>query len=281
MSDASQDFTYVHGTAPEEQRRLSLLNDLLNQAALRELGLCGGERVLDLGSGLGQFSRAVARAAGPAGHVVGVERSAEQLAEAVRQARAAGEESLVEWRQGDALAPPLRDDEWGTFDVAHGRFLLEHVRDPAAVVRTMVRAVRPGGRVVLADDDHDVLRLWPEPPGWGPLWQAYVRSYDRLGNDPYVGRRLVALLHEAGARPVRNTGVFFGGCSGSPMWDLLATNLVNVIVGARETVLTQRLLDAAAFDDAIEVLRAWTRRPDAATWYLMSWAEGVRPAGGP
>ena len=51
------------------------------------------------------------------------------------------------------------------------------MRDPLAVVRQMVRAVKPGGRVVLADDDHDLLRLWPEPPGAPymrpPAYMAY------------------------------------------------------------------------------------------------------------
>jgi len=39
---------------------------------------------------------------------------------------------LVTALHNDALALPLRDDEWGTFDLAHARFLLEHVRDPLA-----------------------------------------------------------------------------------------------------------------------------------------------------
>ena len=64
---------YIHGTTPAEQQRLSLLNDLINQASLRELGLSGGERFLDIGSGLAQFTRTVARAVGPAGRVVGIE----------------------------------------------------------------------------------------------------------------------------------------------------------------------------------------------------------------
>src|SRR5262249_25296406 len=82
--------TYLHGSSPTEQARLTLLNDFLNQASLRELGLRGGEKILDVGSGLGQFSRAMARAAGRAGHVLGIEADARQLAEAARQAHAAG-----------------------------------------------------------------------------------------------------------------------------------------------------------------------------------------------
>src|SRR5919204_622789 len=135
---------YVHGSDPDEQARLTRLNDLLNAGTLREL--------------------------------------------------------------------PLTRAEWGSFDVAHTRFLLEHVPDPEAVVAAMVRAVRPGGRIVLADDDHDVLRLWPEPAAVRAVWQAYCGTYERMGNDPYVGRRLPALLHGAGAVPRRSTWIFFGAC---------------------------------------------------------------------
>jgi SAM-dependent methyltransferase len=268
---------YIHGTTAPEQNRLSVLNDLMNEATLRELGLRGGERVLDVGSGLGQLTRALAKAAGPTGYVLGIEKDPRQLEEAIRRAREAGEEDdRIEWRAGDALALPLRAEEWGSFDVAHTRFVLEHVRDPLGVVRQMVQAVRPGGRVVLADDDHDVLRLWPEPPGFGPVWQAYVRTYDRLGNDPYVGRRLVALLHAAGAAPRRNTWIFFGSCAGNATFEAFVSNLVGVLDGARDLVLAQAILDRASFDASLDALEAWRRRPDAALWYSVCWAEGIR-----
>jgi SAM-dependent methyltransferase len=276
MPDREETSHYIHGSSAEEQGRLAALNDLINQAALREIDLRGGERVVDFGSGLGQFSRAMARVAGPAGRVVGIERDPQQLADALRRARDNGEEALVDFRSGDALVPPLRTEEWGTFDVAHTRFLLEHVRDPLSVVRLMAKAVRPGGRIVLEDDDHDVLRLWPEPPGFAALWHAYIRTYDRLGNDPYIGRRLVALLHEAGVAPVRNNWLFFGSCSGHATFQPLVANLATILIGAREAILSQSLLDAGIFEQTLASLHEWGRRPDAALWYSISWAEGVR-----
>src|SRR2546421_13066208 len=100
---------YIHGTAPEEQARLSTLNDLLNRAALRELALRGGEKNVDFGAGLGQLTRDMARAA--KGRVVGIERSPKQIAEATRQAVAAGEESLLEMRQGDVQDGVPRAEE--------------------------------------------------------------------------------------------------------------------------------------------------------------------------
>ena len=265
---------YLHGTEPDEQRRLSLLNDILNESSLRELNLRGGESVLDVGCGLAQFTRAMAREAG--GRVLGVEREREQLAEARRQAVACGEEGLIELREGDALSLPLREEEWGTFDVAHTRFLLEHVPDPLAVVRQMVRAVRAGGRVILEDDNHDVMRLWPEPPGADLLWKAYMRAYDRLGNDPLVGHRLISLLHAAGATPIRNTWIFFGSCAGQTHFHLYIENMIGLLEGARAPMLDAGFIDPAGFVAGIAALRTWMTRPDAAMWFAIAWAEGKK-----
>jgi SAM-dependent methyltransferase len=264
---------YVHGTDPDEQARLTALNDLMNEASVREMRLAPRERVLDVGAGLGQLTRAIARRT--SARVVGVERSPEQIAEGLRQARAASEEHLVDVRQGDAESLPLADDEWGSFDVAHTRFLLEHVADPLAVTRAMVRAVHPGGRIVLEDDDHDLLRLWPEPAGVMAVWNAYIRSYDRAGHDPFVGRRLVQLLHQAGAKPRRNTWIFFGSCSGEPAFRGFVGNLASIFEGARVPIVGTGF----THDDvtsAITALSTWERRPDAAFWFAISWAEGVR-----
>lgn len=268
---------YLHGTRPREQKRLARLNTLINRASLRELAPGGAAQILEVGSGLGQFARDMARAAGPGVRVLGIERSREQIRGAVRAARLAGESRLVAWRRGDALSLPLRRGEWGSFDIAHTRFLLEHVPDPLRVVRAMVRAVRPGGRIVLEDDDHDVIRLWPEPAGFTPLWRAYIRSFDRLGNDPAVGRRLVSLLYEAGARPRRNTWIFFGSCSGSPDFKAYVENAASILRGARPAIVAGGLLPAASFDSAIAAFDAWKHRPDAALWFAIAWAEGVRP----
>ena len=258
---------YLHGTSPAEQGRLSLLNRLMNEAAMRELAIAKGDLIIDFGCGLGQLSLDMARAAGT--RLVGIERSEEQLARAERHA-------LLDLRLGDVSDPPLRDHEWGSFDLAHARFVLEHVREPLAVVRHMVRAVRPGGRIVLQDDDHDVFRCWPEPAGFMPLWKAFQRTYDRLGCDPYIGRRLVSLLHDAGAAPVRSTWIYFGSCAAEPKWPGFVENIHSQLAGAREAMVSGGLLGAAEIDAALSAFRAWGERRVSAIWYAVCWAEGVR-----
>jgi SAM-dependent methyltransferase len=267
--------TYIHGTSPEEQRRLSLMNDvLLNPGSIREMALRGDERIIDFGSGLGQFTRAMARAV-PRGTVLGIERDEAQLAGAKRLAEESGDTERVRFRRGDVLDLDL-GEEWGTFDVAHTRFVLEHVPDPLRVVQAMVRAVRPGGRIILEDEDHDTMRVWPEPPGFYDLWRAYIRTYDRMGNDPFVGRRLVQLLHAAGAVPKRNTVLFFGGCAGMETFDVLTANMIGVVKTARQSILSMSLYDRELLDAAMREYESWARRPDAAIWFGMSWAEGAK-----
>lgn len=268
---------YLHGTHPEEQDRLGLMNRLLNENSLAEIKLRPGERVLDVGCGLGQLTREMARQVNGA-KVVGIERSRDQLTAARQLAQTAGEAILVDFRQGPADQLPLAADEYGTFDVAHARFLLEHVPDPAAVVREMVRAVRPGGRIILEDDPHDTLRLWPEPLGFTQLWSAYMRTYDRVGNDPVIGHRLVQLLVEGGAQPVRNAWPFFGACAGqSELLQGFVDNAARILEGVRDPILALGQHDEASFVACLQAMRQWALRPDAAFWYAVSWAEGRRP----
>jgi len=271
---AGEQTRYIHGTSPEEQQRLSLLNDILNQECLRVYQLKAGEKILDVGSGLGQLSRAMARVTGA--RVVGIEANDAQRATAQKLAREAGEEALAEFRAGNAMQLDLPAAEWGAFDAAHTRFLLEHVPDPQSVVNSMLRAVRPGGRILLLDDDHDLLRLWPEPAGIARAWQAYYQTYARLGNDPFIGRKLAELLARAGARPVRIAWAAFGACAGDEKFPLYVSNLAGVLDGARGAITEAGLLDDAALDAALAALGEWGRRNDAAFWYVLPFAEGVK-----
>jgi len=275
----SRDSHYVHGSDEAEQRRLTALNAWINGRMLPEMRLSGGgERIVDFGSGLGQFTRMLSKAAGSKRPVVGIERDSQQIAEAMRQAHAADEDHLIELRQGDVIhSPPLAAGEWGVFDVAHARFILEHVPDPLAVVRNMVRAVRHGGRIILADDDHEILRLWPPVQAFDRIWRAYQQTYTVSGNDPIIGRRLVELLHAAGAKAVRNSWVFFGSCAGEAIWLTVIENCAVILDGAREAMLRIPDVSESMIDQAIQSLREWSTRPDAALWYAIALAEGVRP----
>jgi len=267
---------YIHGSSETERKRLALMNALINARCLEALDLGRESLVLDMGAGTGLFTRLIAEQLPPTSRVIGVERDPEQVEAALRLSQSK-DSCAVEFRIGDATEPPLTEQEKGRFDLAHTRFLLEHVPDPAAVVGAMVAAVKPGGRIVLADDDHELMRFWPEPAGLMAAWQAYYRSYLRIGNDPLVGRKLAGLLCQAGARPQRITQLFYGACAGSADFHGVVDNLIGVLEGARESVLNCGEITAGDYDAALASFRKFRQLPDAALWYVINWAEGMVP----
>jgi arsenite methyltransferase len=106
-----------------------------------------GETVLDLGSGSGMDSFLAALAAGPDGRVVGVDMTDEQLAKAERLAAEAGVRN-VEFRRGYIEEPPIDEQ---AFDCAISNGVINLSPDKPAVFAAVARALRPGGRLALAD----------------------------------------------------------------------------------------------------------------------------------
>ncbi len=137
----------------------------------REAGIGPGQRVLDIGSGVGDVAMLVARLVGPSGEVVAIERDPKSIAKARARVTEAGFEN-VSFNESDVGEIP----DGKPFDAAVGRFILMYLPDPVAVVRSISRLVRPGG--VLAFQE----------PYWVPvlahlaklpLWFATASLIDR------------------------------------------------------------------------------------------------------
>ena len=115
---------------------------------LSGLRLTGGERVLDLGCGLGDDTFEIARVVGSRGRAVGVDVSETMILEARR--RAASLDLAVEFEVGDAQA--LRFDD-GAFDACRTERMLMHVPDAERAFAEMARVVCRGGRLSVFDFD--------------------------------------------------------------------------------------------------------------------------------
>jgi hypothetical protein len=83
-------------------------------------------------------------------------------------------------------------------------------------------------------------------------------------------------LYRAGARPSQNTWIFFGGCSGSPTFQLCVQNLIGILRGADASILATGF-DARLLEEALSALTRWKERPDAAFWFAVPWAQAIRP----
>ena len=106
-----------------------------------------GETVLDLGSGSGMDSFLASLAAGRDGRVIGVDMTDEQLAKATRLAAEAGIEN-ADFRQGYIEEPPV---DAASVDCVISNGVINLSPDKAAVFAAVAKALRPGGRLALAD----------------------------------------------------------------------------------------------------------------------------------
>jgi arsenite methyltransferase len=106
-----------------------------------------GEAVLDLGSGSGTDSFLAALAGGSNGRVIGVDMTDEQLAKSRRLAVEAGFGN-VDFRVGYIERPPVEPEG---FDCVISNGVVNLSPDKPAVFAAAARALRPGGRLALAD----------------------------------------------------------------------------------------------------------------------------------
>lgn len=106
-----------------------------------------GARVLDLGSGSGMDSFLAANSCGPTGSVIGVDMTPAQLAKATGLATEAGFDH-VEFRNGYVEDVPVED---GTVDYVISNGVINLSPDKPAVFRAAAAALRPGGRLAIAD----------------------------------------------------------------------------------------------------------------------------------
>ena len=163
----------------------------VEEVATAELGLEPGMRVLELGCGTGEDSRALARIVGPEGEVVGIDAS-EAMISVARQ-RSEGTGLPVSFHVGDAMQLDLPTD---SFDAVRCERLLIHVPDPAVVLGEMVRVTRPGGRVVVVDIDFDGI-LIDLPDVDRDLLRRAIHGMTDAMSAGQIGRQLPRRFREA------------------------------------------------------------------------------------
>ena len=124
------------------------------------LGLRGGDSVLDVACGPGNFSREFAKTVGEDGLVVGIDASRTMLARGAGERDAAGADNLALIR-GDATALPFRD---GSFDAVCCFAALHLFSEPFAALDEMRRVLGAGGRIAIMTSVRRQLTLPPLKP---------------------------------------------------------------------------------------------------------------------
>ena len=166
----------------------------ITERLFRSAGIGPGQRVLDLGSGVGDVAMLVARLVGASGEVVGIERDASSIARAEARVASAGL-SNVKFTQRDLNQ--ISSDE--PFDGAVGRFILMFLPDPLSVLRSVARLVRPGGVLAFQEPSWiPMLALGARPPLWSQVLSSIHQTFLRSRVNPEMGLDLYRIFQEVG-----------------------------------------------------------------------------------
>lgn len=264
---------YLFEFSTQEGRRLQSQAELLapsTRALFKSAGITRGMKVLEVGSGAGDVTLLAAALVGPTGTVVGIERNPASLERARARVQAAGL-TQVAFVEGDLTS--LRPE--GEFDAVVGRLVLQHLPDPALVLRGLVRLLRPGG--IVAFQEIAIPQMGASAPPVLLLDQVYRwvnEGLRRAGVESRFGLHLYRVFLDAGLpAPTLYCDAFAGAGPDWGWYEVIAESvrtLLPVIIGqgiatAEEIAidtLAQRCREAAVSQRSIvlapDYISAWT-----------------------
>lgn len=275
-ADDTRAHEYELGHSDRELRRLQVqaqLVDPITRQFFHDAGLERGMRALDVGSGGGDTALLAAELVGDGGEVLGVDTSPVAVAAAQNRMRALGKRN-ISFRQGDPAAVEIA----GKFDAVVGRYVLMFNPDPAAMLRSLARLLRPGGVIVFHETDWNGVRSAPLVPIYDQCHDWIVRTFKKVGTNPYMGHDLHSAFVRAGIpAPSMGLRALIEGPSGDVAYfDMIAELAITMApVMEEQGVVLSGEIDPASFRQRIrtEVKRlnsvvigrseigAWSRMP--------------------
>ncbi|MFJ2087533.1 class I SAM-dependent methyltransferase [Micromonospora chokoriensis] len=188
---------------------LALLDPTI-QRELDRLEIRPGQRVLEVGAGIGETTARLARLVGPNGKVAAVDIDNSLL----------GPTNVIDVYPRNLDGDELPGDP-GTFDLAVARWPHGTVPDPADVIRQMIDRLRPGGWLILADLPWNPIRVYyPQSEATALIEQALHWVYGFLGGPGTRStwpKDITGLLVANGLNPVcvhQNVETWTGGGPG-------------------------------------------------------------------
>lgn len=176
---------------------LAALFDPTTFRHLERLGIGPGRRCWEVGAYGTSVLTWLARKVGPTGRVLVTDTDTSRVETVACRP--------VEVRRHDVGTEPSPAE---SFDLVHARHVLVHVPDPARALQSMVKALRPGGHLLVEDTDPALQPLLC-PDEHGPaqelanrLRKAFRALLAERGADLSYGRTLPRLMREAGLRQV-------------------------------------------------------------------------------
>jgi len=238
---AQQTGNYVIRGGRPGRERLRILHEAIapgSRAFFEHTGIAAGQKGLDLGCGGGAVTLDLAHLVGRTGTVTGIDKDAENISFARKEAEALGL-SQVSYQLADL-------EEWegksGYYDFAYSRFLLTHLAKPIDLVRKVRRSLKAGGRILLEDIDFAGHFCFPDCAAFDNYVTLYTAAVQRMGANPNIGPSLPLLVRQAGFQSVQLRVVqpVFQKGDGKRMASLTLQNIADTLI--REQLATRETI---------------------------------------
>jgi len=187
----------VRGVFDSVASRYDLMNDLMSGGVHRlwkrftiELSAARpGQTILDIAGGTGDLAARFSRLVGPEGQVILADINAAMLEVGRDRLIDKGATGNIEVVQADAQALPFKDNSVDCITIAFG---LRNVTDKALALRSMLRVLRPGGRLLVLEFSKPTSlsrRVDPQAPRSGnPAGHDGRCRFRRMSVPQYDGR---------------------------------------------------------------------------------------------
>ncbi len=183
MSEEKTHFGYQQVPIGEKAKRVAevfhsvadnydIMNDVMSlgvhriwkRFTLSQTGLRLGQKVLDLAGGTGDLAMKMSTMVGPSGLVILSDINGSMLKRGRERLIDNGIAGNIEYVQANAECLPFADD---TFDCITMAFGLRNVTDKDKALKSMLRVLKPGGRLLILEFSK------PVAPGLAPVYDAY------------------------------------------------------------------------------------------------------------
>jgi ubiquinone/menaquinone biosynthesis C-methylase UbiE len=149
--DGSDDPQFFVKCLSEQYAKNPILR-LCKKRTLEAADIQNGHIVLDAGCGTGVDAIQMATLIGQSGHVFAIDLSQEMIASA--QKNVASFDLPLTFRRGSIYQLEFEDN---FFDRCRADKIFQHLSDPRAALKEMIRVTKPDGKIIIADPDHDSL----------------------------------------------------------------------------------------------------------------------------
>ena len=210
---------------PESEfKPLHAINPLRLDWIRERVGSLAGRRILDVGCGGGILSESMARAGA---EVTGIDLAEKSL----KIAKLHGLESGIKVDYRNVPVEQLATEQPGSFDVVTCMEMLEHVPDPASIVRACAELAKPGGWVFFS-----TLNRNPKSFLFAIIGAEYLLKLLPRGTHSYASfikpSELAAHIRQAGLATVELKGMEYNPLT--QVYSLTGDTSVNYLIASRK-----------------------------------------------